>query len=60
MSTDLSDGMTATTDQGDDITITIAEDGTAMVNDAVVTTADIETSNGVIHVIDSVLLPPAE
>ncbi|MBM3146988.1 MAG: fasciclin domain-containing protein, partial [Actinobacteria bacterium] len=44
----------------DDITITIAEDGTAMVNDAVVTTADIETSNGVIHVIDSVLLPPAE
>ncbi len=60
MSTDLSDGMTATTVQGDDITITIAEDGTVMVNDAVVTTADIETSNGVIHVIDSVLLPPAE
>jgi len=58
MSTDLSDGMTATTVQGDDITITIAEDGTVMVNDAVVTTADIETSNGVIHVIDSVLLPP--
>lgn len=27
------------------------------INDAVVTTADIETSNGVIHVIDTVLLP---
>lgn len=27
------------------------------INDAMVTTADIETSNGVIHVIDSVLLP---
>jgi len=30
------------------------------VNDAMVITADIETANGVIHVIDSVLLPPAE
>jgi uncharacterized surface protein with fasciclin (FAS1) repeats len=29
------------------------------VNDAKVTKADIETSNGVIHVINSVLLPPA-
>ena len=28
-----------------------------MINEAVVTTADVETSNGVIHVIDSVLLP---
>src|SRR5689334_11360907 len=31
--------------------------GKVMINDAVVTTADIETSNGVIHVIDTVLLP---
>jgi uncharacterized surface protein with fasciclin (FAS1) repeats len=29
------------------------------INDATVTTADIEASNGVIHIIDSVLLPPA-
>lgn len=28
------------------------------VNDATVTTADIETSNGVIHVVDAVILPP--
>jgi len=30
-----------------------------MVNDATVVTPDIETSNGVIHVIDRVILPPA-
>lgn len=35
-----------------------ATDG-VRVNDASVTTADIATSNGVIHVIDTVLLPPA-
>jgi len=29
-----------------------------MVNDATVTTADIEASNGVIHVVDTVILPP--
>jgi uncharacterized surface protein with fasciclin (FAS1) repeats len=28
------------------------------VNGAVISTADIEASNGVIHVIDSVILPP--
>ena len=32
-------------------------DGTVMVNDATVTTADVATSNGVIHVIDKVLTP---
>ena len=32
-------------------------DGTVMVNDATVTTADVNTSNGVIHVIDKVLTP---
>ncbi len=58
MSTDLSDGMEVEALNGDTLTITI--DGeTVKVNDATVTTADIETSNGVIHVIDTVLLPPA-
>lgn len=56
MSTDLSDGMTATTLQGSDITISIA-DGTVKINDATVVVADIETSNGVIHVIDAVIVP---
>jgi uncharacterized surface protein with fasciclin (FAS1) repeats len=55
MSTDLSDGMTATTVQGSDITVSIGEG--VMINDANVVIADIETSNGVIHVIDSVILP---
>jgi uncharacterized surface protein with fasciclin (FAS1) repeats len=32
--------------------------GTVMVNDAKVTAADIAASNGVIHVIDTVVLPP--
>jgi uncharacterized surface protein with fasciclin (FAS1) repeats len=33
--------------------------GNVMINNAKVTTADIEASNGVIHVIETVLLPPA-
>ncbi len=56
MSGDLSDGMEAETVNGAPVTISI--DGGVMVNDATVTTADIEASNGVIHVIDSVMLPP--
>ena len=31
-----------------------------MINNATVTTADVEASNGVIHVIDTVLMPPAK
>jgi uncharacterized surface protein with fasciclin (FAS1) repeats len=37
-----------------------AHDGKVMVNNADVVKADIEASNGVIHVIDAVLLPPAD
>ncbi|WP_375258555.1 fasciclin domain-containing protein [Citreimonas sp.] len=55
MSGDLSDGMTAETVEGSEVTI--STEGGVMVNDATVTTADIEASNGVIHVIDSVLMP---
>ena len=58
MSGDLSDGMTIMTVQGEEVTITIT-DGAVMVNDANVVTADIETSNWVIHVIDKVILPPS-
>ncbi len=56
MSGDLSDGMTATTVNGADVTISVGD--SVMVNEATVTTADIEASNGVIHVIDAVILPP--
>ncbi|MGR3600469.1 MAG: fasciclin domain-containing protein [Heliomarina sp.] len=55
MSTDLSDGMTATTVQGGDLTVDLS-DG-VKINDATVTSADIEASNGVIHVVDTVILP---
>ncbi|WP_109313436.1 fasciclin domain-containing protein [Ruegeria sp. AU67] len=55
MSGDLSDDMTAATVQGGEVTIDL--DNGVMVNDANVVQADIETSNGVIHVIDKVILP---
>ncbi len=46
----------ATTVQGQDVTVKVEGD-TVMINDAKVVTADIEASNGVIHVIDTVILP---
>jgi uncharacterized surface protein with fasciclin (FAS1) repeats len=57
MSSDLTNGQTATTVQGSDVTVTIGD--TVMINEATVTTADVEASNGVIHIIDKVLIPPA-
>merc|ERR1719160_46407 len=59
LSSDLSNGMKATTVAGPELTITIDE-ATVMVNTAKVVSADIMCSNGVIHVIDDVLLPPAK
>ena len=55
LSTDLSDGDTITTIQGDPLTVSI--DGTVMINDATVAIPDVDASNGVIHVIDKVLVP---
>ena len=48
---------TAETVNGAELSID-ATDG-VMVNGATVTTADVEASNGVIHVIDQVILPPS-
>ncbi len=49
----------AATVQGEDIAITI-EDGKVILNGiAEVIVTDIETSNGIIHVIDAVILPPS-
>jgi uncharacterized surface protein with fasciclin (FAS1) repeats len=56
MSTDLTNEMMAATVNGADVTI--MTEGGVMVNDANVVTADIEASNGVIHVIDKVIMPP--
>jgi len=48
--------VSAKTVQGGDVTI-VADDGKVKVNGANVTATDIECSNGVIHVIDAVILP---
>jgi transforming growth factor-beta-induced protein len=48
----------AKTVQGEEITIKV-DGNTVMVNDAKVTQTDIAASNGVIHVIDTVILPPS-
>merc|ERR1712127_934667 len=58
MSTDLSDGQTATTLFGQDITVTIDANGGVMINNANVAIADIQTFNGVVHVLDAAKLPP--
>ena len=57
LSTDLSDGQKIATLNGKEVTVTINTDG-VFINDAQVTVADITTDNGVVHVIDAVLLPP--
>ncbi|WP_136467902.1 fasciclin domain-containing protein [Flagellimonas onchidii] len=62
MSTDLTDGQTLTTLQGSTLEVSI--DGGVSILDATgvgaeVTTANVETSNGVVHIINKVLLPQA-
>ena len=52
------DGKSAKTLNGAEIKITVV-DGKVKINDATVATADVEASNGVIHIIDTVLMPPA-
>ena len=46
----------ATTVNGQDVKISVADSG-VQINDANVIKTDIEASNGVIHVIDTVILP---
>ena len=55
MSTDLAEGMKAKTVQGGEVKISLASG--PMINDAKVVGADVTAENGVIHVIDKVLLP---
>jgi transforming growth factor-beta-induced protein len=56
LSTDLTEGEVPTL-QGEAVTVSLS-DG-VMINDATVITPDVQASNGVVHIIDSVLLPPS-
>jgi len=58
LSSDLSNGQMIMTIQGQDVTVTI-DNGMVYINDALVTVADIVASNGVVHVINAVLIPEA-
>ncbi|MBE9062204.1 fasciclin domain-containing protein [cf. Phormidesmis sp. LEGE 11477] len=55
-SSEIAPGAVATV-EGEEVDIAVDGD-TVSVNDATVVTADVMASNGVIHVIDSVLVPP--
>ena len=56
LSTDLSNGMMVPTLAGTELTVSIM-DGMVQIDNANVSVADIETDNGVVHVIDAVLVP---
>ena len=58
MSTDLSNGQTAETVNGENITVAI--DGSdVFISDSKVLTANIEASNGVVHIVENVMVPPS-
>ena len=56
MSGDLSDGQLLSTFLGENVVVTISG-GEVMINNAMITTADLQANNGVVHVIDAVLIP---
>ena len=58
-SADVKDGMMATMVNGDKVKFTVSN-GVVSIGNAQVTTPDVLASNGVIHVIDKVLMPPAD
>ena len=55
----VTDGLTVTMLNGDDATFTVTN-STVQIGSATVTTPDVAASNGIIHVIDTVLTPPAD
>jgi uncharacterized surface protein with fasciclin (FAS1) repeats len=55
----VTDGMTAEAANGDTLSFTVTNDS-VIVGEATVTSADVEASNGIIHVVDKVLMPPAD
>jgi uncharacterized surface protein with fasciclin (FAS1) repeats len=55
MSSDLSNGELTTLNNGEKVTVALSNG--VMINDANVTGPDVEASNGVIHILDEVLIP---
>jgi transforming growth factor-beta-induced protein len=60
MAADVTDGLMAETLLGSSVTFAVHGDGAVTINDAMIVTTDIEAYNGVIHVIDAVILPPKD
>lgn len=56
MAADLQDGQMVTTVQGEQLKVSISN-GNVMINGAMVSKADVQASNGVVHVINKVLMP---
>ncbi len=57
MSSDLKDGSMAKTVEGNDVNIKVGPK--VKINDATVVKADINADNGVVHIVDTVILPPS-
>ncbi|MEE4214574.1 MAG: fasciclin domain-containing protein, partial [Bacteroidales bacterium] len=57
-STNLADGISVTTVNGEDITVTEVG-GSFLISGVGINTADVMTSNGVVHIMDGVLVPPS-
>ena len=58
-SSEVTDGLSVEMVNGDVASFTVV-DGVVKIGEATVTTADVNASNGIIHVIDKVLMPPAD
>ncbi len=56
---EVTDGMMLAMANGDNLTLT-KMDGKVMIGDVEVTTADVLASNGIIHVVDKVIMPPSD
>jgi uncharacterized surface protein with fasciclin (FAS1) repeats len=57
LSTEMSDGQKASTSQGSEVEISLTDNG-AKINEATVLSSDILATNGVVHIIDKVIMPP--
>lgn len=55
----LQDGQTLGMVNGDNVTIAV-KDGKVMLNNTATVVASVQASNGMVHIIDAVLLPPAK